>query len=207
MVEKSSWRLPSPPRQRFLARAFSGPGFASGSAGFGRCVSVCQPSSLGIVAALATATTSAPLPGNVHCNSAGVPAADESAARILSADTSVSSAGAPAASAAGLLASRDDWYDSRQGPWEVMTPRSSCPGEESTPLRGAVDLRLTAKSTVSEMFGTLDPGSAVALPTQIRPAPYRLPGSLLLSTGGSLPEIVEGFRPCRGICSPRKSNG
>src|ERR1017187_7328415 len=29
----------------------------------------------------------------------------------------------------------------REGPWEVMTPRSSCPGGESTPLRGA-NLRL-----------------------------------------------------------------
>ena len=130
----------------------SGSGFASGSAGFGRCVSVCQTSSRGIVAAPSTAATSALPPGAVHCNSAGAPAGDESVARILSADTS-----------AWLLALRDDWYDSRQGPWEVMTPRSSCPGEEPAPLRGAVDLRLTAKSTVSEMFGTLDPCTAVAL--------------------------------------------
>src|SRR5215471_1725412 len=35
---------------------------------------------------------------------------------------------------------------SRKGPWEVITPRSSCPGGEATPLRGAVNLRLIAKS-------------------------------------------------------------
>jgi|SRR5215467_3477648 len=50
-----------------------------------------------------------------------------------------------------LVASRntsDHRWDSREGPWEVMTPRSSCPGEESTPLRGAVDLRLAETSTL-----------------------------------------------------------
>jgi hypothetical protein len=41
----------------------------------------------GIVAAPSTATIGAPPPGSAHCNSADVLAEDESAARILSADS------------------------------------------------------------------------------------------------------------------------
>ena len=37
---------------------------------------------------------------------------------------------------------RGGLLDSREGPWEVMTPRSSDPGGEPTPLRGTANLRL-----------------------------------------------------------------
>ena len=56
--------------------------------------------------------------------------ARESVVRIPSADNALSAAGALASSAGGPLAFRNSVQDSREGPWEVMTPRSSCPGGE-----------------------------------------------------------------------------
>jgi len=61
----------------------------------------------GIFAALSGATIAVPLPGSVRCSSAGVPAEDENAARIPSADT--------AASAAGVLNASADPLDLRLG--------------------------------------------------------------------------------------------
>jgi len=58
---------------------------APGSAGFGGCVSVCPPWLPGIVAAPSNATIAAPPPDSLRSNSAGRPAADESAVRSLSA--------------------------------------------------------------------------------------------------------------------------
>jgi hypothetical protein len=55
-----------------------------------------------------TATISALPPGSARCNSGGAPAADESAARILSADNAAPVAGVPLASAVPLLDFRDD---------------------------------------------------------------------------------------------------
>jgi hypothetical protein len=78
----------------------SGSGHAPDGVGFAHSVSVCPPSSPGIFAALSTATTSAPPPGNARCNSVGAPAEDENAARIFSADNAASVAGVPAFSAA-----------------------------------------------------------------------------------------------------------
>ena len=78
------------------------------------------------------------LPRSTHgCNSALWPAAGETAARILSADMGGFAAGAPVAS--GLCSVRNGSagvYNPRVGPWEVKAPRSSCAGEDSTPLRG-----------------------------------------------------------------------
>jgi len=61
----------------------------------------------GIVAAPSTATIGAPPPGSAHCNSADVLAEDESAARILSADSAASAADVPGASAGQPLDFRD----------------------------------------------------------------------------------------------------
>jgi hypothetical protein len=86
---------------------FSGSELAAGSAGFGRCVSAGPLLLPGIVAELSIATTSALPPGSVRCNSAAAPAADENAARILSANTAASAADLLLASAC-LLDFRDD---------------------------------------------------------------------------------------------------
>src|SRR5262249_20112680 len=80
------------------------------------------------------------------CNSVDSTAADERTGRILSSDNTVRGLGGLVASAAPLDV-RDGLIDSREGPWEVVTPRSSCPGADCTPLRGA-NLRLIAKSTL-----------------------------------------------------------
>ena len=65
-----------------------------------------------------------------------------------------------------------------------MTPRSSCPGEDS---RSPPGRRPPAfKSTLSEAFGNSRPPGAESGPT------YRGPGSLLPSTPGSLSESAEG---------------
>jgi hypothetical protein len=56
-------------------------------------------------------------------------------------------AGAPCASA-DVLDFRIEVQGSRKGPWQVTTPRSSCPEEESTPLPRAANFGLTAKSTL-----------------------------------------------------------
>jgi hypothetical protein len=58
--------------------------------------------SSGTVAALSTATISAPRTGTARCNSAAARFLDESVARSLSTDTLVRAAGARIASAAGL---------------------------------------------------------------------------------------------------------
>ena len=59
-------------------------------------------------------------------------------------------AGSPAVSAGRLLAFRDGLEHSREGPWEVIAPRSSCSGGECTPLRGAADLRIITLSQRSD---------------------------------------------------------
>ena len=94
------------------------------------------------------ATSAAQLPGNARCNSAGMAAEDESAARIPSADNTACAAGVLNPSA-DPLDFRDDLYDSRKGPGEVMTLRSSCPGGD-TPLRGAANLRLQQINTLTQ---------------------------------------------------------
>jgi hypothetical protein len=53
-------------------------------------------------------------------------------------------AGGAIASVGHPLDFRDGVYHSREGPWEVMTPRSSSLEGNRNPLRGA-NLRLTAK--------------------------------------------------------------
>ena len=90
--------------------------------------------------------TSAPHPGTPRRNNAAVSAADGSASRIPSADRAAHAADGFDACAGQSLDFRDGVYDSREGPWEVTTPRSSGPGEEPIPLRGTADLRVTAKS-------------------------------------------------------------
>jgi DNA-binding PadR family transcriptional regulator len=80
-------------RQLHLALLVSGFGPVPGNADFGRSVSVCPPPSPDIVAALSTATISAPLSGSPRCNTVGVPAGGESAARSLSADNAASAVG------------------------------------------------------------------------------------------------------------------
>jgi len=57
---------------------------------------------------LSTVTIAAPPPGTLDCNIVGAPAADESAARSLSADTGVCAAGQAIASAAPPLDFRLD---------------------------------------------------------------------------------------------------
>jgi len=65
----------------------------------------------------------------------------------------------------------------------VMTPRSSCPGAESTPLRGA-NLRLfTNHHSNSNLKPDLPDGMAVSLATAPCPIPISPLGSFLESTG------------------------
>jgi len=90
-----------------LALVVSGCGPAPGSAGFARSVAVCPPWSPGIAAAPSTATIPALPPDSARCNSVGVLAGDESAARILSADSAACAAGVPIASAGQALDFRD----------------------------------------------------------------------------------------------------
>jgi len=85
--EKNLEGLPSRPPQGPLARLVSVGERAPGSAGFARSAAVCPPPCPGISPALSTATTPAPLAGNLDCNTAAALAAGGSAARILSADT------------------------------------------------------------------------------------------------------------------------
>jgi hypothetical protein len=123
---------------------------ALGSGGFDPTVSLCLTSSPDISAVPSSATTSAPPSGIPRCNTAGSTAADETTDRILSADNALHAVGELIAFAAPLDF-RDGLLDSREGPWEVMTPRSSCPGEEFSPLRGVrPNLRLKAQSTVAQ---------------------------------------------------------
>jgi len=115
----------------------SGCGRARDTVGSVRCVSLCPPPSPGISAGPSSASTFQ-LPRGTHgCNSARLPAAGETAARILSADRGGFAAGAPAASVFHLAPEHPAGvYNPRVGPWEVKAPRSSCSGEDSTPLRG-----------------------------------------------------------------------
>jgi hypothetical protein len=137
VVEKSLERLPSLPLEVPLPVGFVfGCGRARGTAGSARCVSLCRPPSPGISAGPSSASTFL-LPHGTHgCNSVRALAAGGTAARILSADMGGFAAGAPAASV--RRHTRDGptgVYNPREGPWEVKAPRSSCSGEDSTPLR------------------------------------------------------------------------
>src|ERR1700683_2280699 len=51
-------------------------------------------------------------------------------------------------STAWRLAFRLGLQHLREGSWEVIAPRSSRPGADSTPLRGQANLRLTAKPSL-----------------------------------------------------------
>jgi hypothetical protein len=138
VIEKSWERLPSQSPKVPLPVGFvSAPGCAPGTAGSVRCVSLCQPPSPGISAGPSSAATFV-LPHGTHgCNSDLLPAAGETAARILSADRGGFAAGVPVASVLCLASDvADGMYNPRVGPWEVKAPRSSCSGEDSTPLRG-----------------------------------------------------------------------
>jgi hypothetical protein len=89
----------------------------------------------------------APPPDSHRCNTDPACAGVESVVHTLSAGSAGSAAPLPDPSTAGLLVSRNSMLDSREGPWEVIAPRSSAPGGDATPLRGA-NLRLTRKSTL-----------------------------------------------------------
>src|SRR5450759_1401141 len=73
----------------------------------------------------------------------------------------------------------------------MMTPRSSCPGGESTPLQGA-NLRLNygINNVTDTALGNLARGTQSFWPR----LSYRPPGSLLESRGGSIPARAEGER-------------
>lgn len=110
---------------------------ARGTAGSARCVSLGPPPLPDISAGPSSATTSAPPGGTRGCNSVVAPAAGETAVRILS--TGIRGFAAGGLTASGARRTRDGpvgVYNPREGPWEVMSPRSSCPGEDSTPLWG-----------------------------------------------------------------------
>ena len=77
-------------------------GPAPGSTGFGSCVSAYRRPSTGIVAALSTATTSAPPLRTLHRNSVVLLAAGETTAHILSTDTGAAAAGGSDAAVAPL---------------------------------------------------------------------------------------------------------
>jgi hypothetical protein len=138
VVEKSFEGLPSrPPELPLPALLVGGFARARGTAGSARCVSLCPPPSPGISAGPSSATRPALPGGTPGCNSALAAAADETAARILS--TGIGGFVAGVLTASVLRRARDGpvgVYNPRQGPWEVMAPRSSCPGEDFTPLRG-----------------------------------------------------------------------
>lgn len=106
------------------------------TADFDQFALLCRTSSPDISVEPSSVTISAPPSGIPRCNSAGSPAADERTGRILSADNTVHAAG-ELAPVAVPLDFRNGLLDSREGPWEVTTPRSSCPGEECV-LSGAL---------------------------------------------------------------------
>jgi len=101
-LEKSSQWLPSRALHRPLVLRVYGFGHGAGSAGFVRCVSACLLVWSGTVAALSTATTSAPPTGTARCNSAAARFSDESVARSLLTGTVARAVGARIASAARL---------------------------------------------------------------------------------------------------------
>lgn len=165
----------------------SGRGRARGTAGSARCVSLCPPLSPDISAGPSSAATFL-LPRGIHgCNSALLPAAGERVARILSADMGGCVAGAPAASVLRLAPDvAAGVYNPRVGPWEVIAPRSSCPGEDSTPLRGdcghPVELRI---NTLAQRAAGSHPSWSSS----------SLPGSLLSS------RIMDSAEPTpRHVC-------
>src|ERR1039457_3355903 len=85
-----------------------------------------------------------------------------------------------------------------------MTPRSSCPGGESTPLQGA-NLRLNYEinNVTDTALGNLARGKPSFCRSD-RCLSYRPPGSLLESRGGSILARAEVFG-CN--CSSRASTG
>jgi hypothetical protein len=78
-------------------------GTVPGSAGFARSVSVCPPWWSGISLGPSIATIAAPHPGTLRCNTVGALAGDESAGRILSADSGASGALGVIASAHNIV--------------------------------------------------------------------------------------------------------
>jgi hypothetical protein len=108
----------------------SGSAPAPDNAGFDRSVSLSLLRLNGTVPVPSTATISVPLHGIPYCNSAVAPAADENVVRILSTNNAASAVAAAIAGAI-VLDSLADLLHSRKGPWEVTTPRSSCPGEDT----------------------------------------------------------------------------
>src|ERR1017187_4823082 len=84
-----------------------------------------------------------------------------------------------------------------------MTPRSSCPGGESTPLQGA-NLRLNYEinNVTDTALGNLARGKPSFCRSD-RCLSYRPPGSLLESRGGSILARAEGKRIRRTLLSLR----
>src|ERR1039458_10008256 len=96
-----------------------------------------------------------------------------------------------------------------------MTPRSSCPGGESTPLQGAnLRLHYEISNVTDTEIGNLARGTP-SFCRSGRGLSYRLPGSLLESRGGSVlarAEVSEsaiGTHPTAGITgiSAESANG
>src|ERR1035437_9341120 len=90
-----------------------------------------------------------------------------------------------------------------------MTPRSSCPGGESTPLQGA-NLRLNYEinNVTDTALGNLARGKPSFCRSD-RCLSYRPPGSLLESRGGSILARAEASlpkhdQPCRDGCGGRR---
>ena len=87
----------------------------------------------------------------------------------------------------------------------MMTPRSSCPGGESTPLQGA-NLRLNYEinNVTDTALGNLARGKPSFCRSD-RCLSYRPPGSLLESRGGSILARAEAtfVRPMRMHAVPR----
>src|ERR1019366_2940608 len=83
-----------------------------------------------------------------------------------------------------------------------MTPRSSCPGGESTPLQGA-NLRLNYEinNVTDTALGNIARGKPSFCRSD-RCLSYRPPGSLLESRGGSILARAEGQRTSRLVRAP-----
>jgi hypothetical protein len=158
VVEKSSEWLPSPHPEVPLPVWFaSGCGRARGIVGSARCVSLCQLPSPGISAGSSSASTFL-LPRGTHgCNSDLLPAAGETAARILSADRDGSAAGVPVASVLRLASDvAAGVYNPRVGPWEVKA-LPEAPAPERTPLLSGATagIRFSASSTLTARHASL----------------------------------------------------
>ena len=95
---------------------------------------------------------------------------------------------------------RRGWTARRRRPWPLRRahgrpPLPEAPAREGkvTPLRGAVHLRLTAKSTLSrKTHGAIARRRGLLSGSPAPGSSYRLPGSFLDSTGRSLLESAEG---------------